>query len=128
MYFNMKKIKWVFMTFLLVACTEGGKPREVMIRVQNLSSYDYENVVVSSGGPEYHFGNIPANMTSDYILFESAYSYAYVKVEIEGETLTLQPIDYVGESYLNSGSYTFQVDVTGSGTDPGSLTNVLRKD
>ena len=124
----MKKLKWVWLAILLVSCTEGDKKQEVMIRVQNLSNYDYENVVVSSGGPEYLFGNIAAQETSDYILFENAYRYAYVKVEIEGEFLVLQPVDYVGESNLKSGNYTYQIGVTGSGNDPGSLTFVLRTD
>lgn len=35
---------------------------------------------------------------------------AFVQLEIDGETYALQPIDYVGETPLENGSYTYQID------------------
>jgi heat shock protein HslJ len=40
-----------------------------------------------------------------------AYSYAYVKVTAGGDEFVLQPIDYVGESLLAPGEYTYVLDV-----------------
>lgn len=45
---------------------------------------------------------------TDYKVFESAYGYAFIELEIGGKTYTIQPIDYVGETPLEDGNYTYQ--------------------
>ncbi|AEM70973.1 hypothetical protein Murru_1934 [Allomuricauda ruestringensis DSM 13258] len=56
------------------------------------------------------YENLGSGELSAYQLVAKAYSYAFVELEIDGETYTIQPIDYVGESTLSSGYYTYQID------------------
>jgi hypothetical protein len=58
-----------------------------------------------------NFGNLNSGQKTEYKIFKKAYRYAYVKLEIDGKTFTLQPIDYVGETVLKNGNYTYQIDV-----------------
>ena len=45
-----------------------------------------------------------------YQTFDLAYRYAFVELEIDGKTYTLQPIDYVGETPLENGNYTYSIE------------------
>lgn len=57
------------------------------------------------------FGNLNSNLNSEYKTFDFAYRYAFVEFEIDGETFTLQPIDYVGETPLENGKYSYKINV-----------------
>ena len=82
------------------------------IRVQNSSSFAFDRVDVVFPEDEVSYGSIRANSASAYREVSKAYRYAYIEVEIGGEELVLQPIDYVGESLLRSGRYTYVLNVT----------------
>ncbi|MEM9723074.1 MAG: hypothetical protein AAGA10_27650 [Bacteroidota bacterium] len=108
----MKKIILLSFLYLCLGCEENETLREeVNLRVQNLSEFDFEQVLVQAGGTENLFGDIPAGQTSFYADFNFAYRYAYVQLEIQGDTFVIQPIDFVGETPLSKGSYTYQLDV-----------------
>jgi|AntRauTorckE6833_2_1112554.scaffolds.fasta_scaffold06021_3 hypothetical protein len=92
---------------------------EVKIRIENGSDYDMKYLSVSFPDGEIVFGDIKSGEMSIYKDIERAYRYAYVETEIQGKKAVLQPIDYVGESYLSPGLYTYilnveESDVTGS--------------
>lgn len=112
-----------FTIFFSTACNNesGG----VMIRVENTNDFDYENVYVATGNWDNNFGNIQAQSNSKYQLFENAYRYGYVQLEINGETYVVQPIDYVGESLLEEGKYTYILDAD---TVSGHMSLDFRKD
>lgn len=67
-----------------------------------------------------------ANLISK--IFQKAYRYAFVELEIDGETYTLQPIDYVGDSPLKNGLYTYQIDANDSQEQYGRLSLILVKE
>ena len=110
---------------LLLAC---GSPFEltgdVAVRVANNSSLSFERVEVVFPGNEVDYGSISAHGVSQYAAVETAYRYAYVEVQVGGEVLKIQPIDYVGETPLESGFYTYLLNVTVE----GQLTLDFRKD
>ncbi len=73
------------------------------IRIQNDSEFNFTDVQVG----ENNFGDIDAGSYSDYKLFDIAYEYNYVKLYIKGKEFIIQPIDYVGETPLGAGKFTY---------------------
>ena len=100
------------LVFLLSSCVDGLNPRRnVLIRIENISPFDFSELVVNTSGGEQDYGNLGTGQFSIYKDFEFAYEYAFISLIIDGDTLTLQPIDYVGETKLNNGKYTYQLDI-----------------
>ena len=89
---------------------EKNESMEVEIRVRNASSSDFNNVIVQ----DKDFGNIASGEVSDYQTFDSAYHYAFIELQISGETFTIQPIDFVGETELAPGQYTYELNTNDS--------------
>lgn len=90
-------------------CQEDSKKSNV--RIKNTSSSDYQNVTVQSAdGTTINYGTIVAGKTSCYSSFAKIYRYAAVKLSIAGKEHTLQPIDYVGETPLGIGKFTYALD------------------
>ena len=98
---------------------------DVRIRIANLSSFPFERVDVVFPENEVSYGAIPAHGLSDYHDVSEAYRYAYIEVQIAGEELVIQPIDYVGENTLGPGKYTYALNV---GVDGRFLTLQFRED
>ena len=82
--------------------------------MSNISQFDFENIVVNTTTGDTNFENVSSQQMTNYKTFQTAYRYAFVEFEINGEIFTLQPIDYVGETPLENGNYTYQIDVNGS--------------
>jgi hypothetical protein len=87
----------------------------VRIRIANLSSYPFERVDVVFPENEVSYGAVPSHGLSDYRDVSTAYRYAYIEVQIAGEELVIQPIDYVGENKLGAGKYTYALNVSVEG-------------
>ncbi len=110
-----------------IACTPDND-KELAIRVENTSIYNYVDVAVEAGGETHHFGNISSKRSSEYQIFNFAYRYAFIELQIEEKIYTLQPIDYVGERKLDPGDYTYEVNVHDLEEQYGSLSISLKKD
>ena len=95
---------------------------EVQLRIENNSSFDFDDVQLNPGSDKKEIGPIKAGKKSVYHNFETAYRYGYISLNIQGNTLTLQPIDYVGETPLGPGKYTYVVGVDGNPATNASLT------
>jgi hypothetical protein len=78
-----------------------------MVRIHNVSTYDYEDLQVG----EEMYGTLAAGDTTEYRDFGVAYSYNYVSLRIGVDEFVLQPIDYVGETPLGEGQFTYEIDV-----------------
>lgn len=81
-----------------------------MIKIENISNYDYEQVLVGTPDGQQQYDTIPANTESVYRTFDSGYRYAYVEAFIGGEEYVNPPIDFVGEQLLEPGKYTYVID------------------
>ncbi len=127
----MKRISlWLLIaTSVLASCTDEDleQDRNVLIRVENVSEYDFDRVTVNTSGGEESYGSVAREGgVSAYRSFEFAYPFATVEVNILGSKFDFTPIDYTGETQLSNGSYTYLVDVddfTGR-----RLTLTLRRD
>jgi len=92
--------------------------KDVEIRIRNASNVDFADVyTIFPSGQKVHYGPIPAGSASVYEVVTQAYSYTYLEVVAGGKTYKYQPIDYVGESELPIGRYSYALDLVGSSID-----------
>ncbi len=96
---------------LVLACETlvSGAQDPVEIRVENVSASVMEDVLVWFPDQRVVYGDVEPGGTSAYEVVREAYRYAYVETVVQGDTLALQPIDYVGESLLDGGRYTYRL-------------------
>lgn len=101
-------------TLLVFAgCPAPTEPSEsVNIRVSNESSFAFSDVDVVFPQDSVDYGTVAAHGVSEYRRVAQAYSYALIIVQVGGEELRLQPVDYVGETELPAGRYTYALNVT----------------
>lgn len=78
-----------------------------MIRIHNVSPYEYQALEV---GDEF-YGTLAPDAYTEYREYPIAYRYNYVRLTIAGDEFVLQPIDYVGETPLGPGQFTYEIDV-----------------
>jgi len=126
----MKKVYFLLISIFILSCSQNDDTAEknTLIRVKNVSQFEFKDVLVNTSGGEQNFGNIDINRDSDYKSFDFAYHYAFIELKIDGNTFTLQPIDYVGETKLDNGKYTYEVNATDNGSQYSRLTLTLIKD
>ncbi|WP_299682658.1 hypothetical protein [uncultured Dokdonia sp.] len=118
------KICIILLAILAISCTTD-QDSEVRLRLANVSDLDYTNITIRNGVP---YENLEAGAISEYQVFESSYSYMYVQLVIDQDTLVIQPIDFVGESFVPSGDYTYEINANFENNDFGSLNAVLVRD
>jgi len=109
-----KTLILLFTIVFFYSCSSTENKNEsgdLQIRISNVSEFNYENINVNASGEMVEFGNLNSNSNSEYKTFDLAYRYAFVEFEIDGETFTLQPIDYVGETPLENGKYSYKINV-----------------
>lgn len=135
--FAFKKVmkQWVktfccLLTILIltVTCSPEDTGSTVQIRVKNTSPFLMTEVLVNTSGGEQFFGNLEPNQKSTYKYFEFAYRYAFVELKINNRTYTIQPIDYVGETVLTEGLYTYEIQAKETGGQYDRLSLKLVKD
>ncbi len=107
----MKLVKLLFVLLLLTNCSSDTTDtvETINIRILNASLFDYQDIKVDTSTGLVDFGSLNSGVLSEYQSFELAYSYAFVELLIDGEVYTLQPIDYVGETPLENGNYTYAI-------------------
>ena len=99
---------------LSLGCTDRDDELDtIQIRVKNNNDFVYQRVTV--GGAENVYENIGPGDYSEYLIYDEAYRYASINIEGNGQTYTLQPIDFVGETPLGIGFYTYELTANESG-------------
>ena len=112
----MKKFLILAISVFLINISCNDRDDElngIQIRVKNVSSINFDTIQV--GGDEMVHTNILPDEYSGYLIYESAYSYAYINITSAEETYILQPIDFVGESALPLGFYTYEIGLDAEG-------------
>ena len=114
---RLLSVRLVFLCMLIPALSGCGSDNinnssessdKTLIRVHNLSAYDFVNIVVD----DHNYGAVAAGAFSDYADLGVAYRYNYVKLTAAGAVFTLQPIDYVGETAFAAGKFSYEIDIT----------------
>lgn len=85
------------------------------IRVVNRSQENYAKVIVRFPAGEVDYGALAAGAASRYESVDEAYRYAAVDVLVGDERLTMQPIDFVGETPLGQGRYSYAIGLAPGG-------------
>ncbi len=112
----MRKTAVLLFTILLfsIGCTDrDDNVSEINIRIKNTSNLNFDNVQV--GDEDHIHTDISPDSFSEYLEYETAYRYAYIKIDSGAENYVLQPIDFVGETPLTIGFYTYELGVTETG-------------
>lgn len=107
------------LVFLIVLVCFGCTDRDdsvtmANIRVKNVSNLNFDTVQV--GAEDKIHESVSPDAYSDYLEYETAYTYDYIKITSGEEgVFILQPIDFVGETPLTPGFYTYELNVLESG-------------
>lgn len=88
------------------------------IRLRNASSFELTSVTFAPGSERVEFDRIAPNATTEYRSVEHAYRYGYFDALVAGVRRTLQPIDFVGESYIGEGKFTYQITIDAQTKNP----------
>lgn len=106
------------LALVLSGCTEEQDPiqpdldlSKTNIQLHNVSQFDFQNVEVNTWNDPVFFSELKSGAKSEFREFEIAYRYAYVRLFINGNEFIIQPIDYVGETPLGPGRFTYVLDV-----------------
>jgi uncharacterized lipoprotein YehR (DUF1307 family) len=127
----MKKILiLIILSVVLFNCKDDDDSNltGLQIRLSNVSPYKFQNIVVNTTTGNVNFEDLKSGQKSAYKEFEKAYRYAFVELEIDGKKYTLQPIDYVGETLLEDGKYTYKIDASDSNDQYARLSLTLVED
>ena len=79
-------------TFLSCSIPKDENLLGVSIRLTNISQYDFKNIIVNTSTGDTAFEDIDAGESTNYQVFELAYRYAFVELEIDGQTFTLEAL------------------------------------
>jgi len=111
----MKRLAFlVLIAVFFVGCSDRDDNIDgVNIRIKNDSSVTFD--VVQVGSEDMLHENIRPDEYSGYLEYETAYEYAYVHIKVGEETYVLQPIDFVGETPLENGFYTYKLNISEDG-------------
>jgi len=112
----MKRIYILFLTLatITIGCTDvDDEVIAVNIRIQNASSLIFDEVQVADQAEVYM--EISPDGFSEYQEYETAYQYAYIQITSGEEVYVLQPIDFVGETPLPIGLYTYVLNIDEEG-------------
>jgi hypothetical protein len=108
----MKKIAFLL---IIVSLVSGCKKQEFEpegptdVRVKNLSTVPWTNVIVNTSGGEHNLGNIAAQSNSAYVRFDKAYPFAEITATINGLVYTTGPVNYSGQTYMGQMKITYEV-------------------
>jgi len=124
----MKKILiLVVIAVALFGCSNEDSNSELRVRLSNVSKFNFQNITVNTSTGNVNFGDLSPGKNTTYKIFEKAYRYAFIELQIDGKTYTLQPIDYVGETPLEKGNYTYEITANDSQEKYGKLSLTLIK-
>ena len=122
----MKRVLILLLTITsLASCSKddnANNSSELKIRLSNVSQYNFENITVKTHQNDVSFDDLSSGQKTIYKEFELAYRYAFIKLDINGETYIYQPYDYFGETQLENGNYTYELDLSNSGEQSNQLT------
>lgn len=107
--------------FLWTAFSACDKNNMVLIRVENGTGHDIMEVFVSGPEDDHDYGDLKEGRKSDYKVYEAAYRYAFCTFKIGDSQFTIQPIDFVGESLLKPGKYTYRLSISDLDTPWASM-------
>ena len=108
----MKKILLISITILIVlACkkTKFSPEGPTDVRVKNLSTVAFTEVIVNTSGGIDTLGNISAGGVSEYKRFDKAFPKAEISAKISGQLFSTGAVNYNGLTYIGQAKITYEV-------------------
>jgi hypothetical protein len=113
----MRKFIWIplWSAALLAACSKNTVAADatttlgVQLRIENQCNLKIDSVAVISPGGKQVYYTINNGEKSGYKSYSFIYNYAYIKLYSGSEYKVVQPIDYVGETKIETGRYTYRL-------------------
>jgi hypothetical protein len=112
----MKRILLVctLLVMIVTSCSDRDDDlTAVHIRIKNNSTLEFDEVLVAD--EEHLYVSVSPDSFSDYQAFEEAYRFAYIRITAGEEVFELQPVDFVGETLLPIGLYTYALAIDEAG-------------
>ncbi len=104
----------IFIIGILSSCSKERDVNNVNIRISNISDLNFENIKVGTSSVKFiDYGDLETNALSDFKNFEKAYRIAFVDLIADGKPYSITPVDYIGETPLSDGNYTYVLDLAG---------------
>lgn len=107
----MRRRCTLLIAMLLTGCAlsplDDGGP--TLIRIRNASTVAFEDLRVGYLSGIVEYGTLEAGEATAYRDVGKVYRYAYVSFSSGGRTWSLVPIDYVGETPLDGGRWTYEI-------------------
>ena len=88
----------------------------------NASPFAFDEVEVGFPSQSESYGSLAVGGATPYRPVTEAYRYAYVRVRSGGKTVVQQPTDYVGETLLAPGRYSYVIEMTTLDEPFGAIT------
>lgn len=108
--------------FTIGICCKGDKPpiTSAQLRIHNFTSFTFYNCTIDPQGTlsdypgpnAYNYGQIDINGKTNYKTFTRLYRYSWVRLTMNNKTYYLKPYDYISETVLESGRYTYKLTYT----------------
>jgi hypothetical protein len=95
---------------LLPECEEPENPEVPYIRLWNSSDDDLEGVTVRFEDQVEDYGDVASGQTTEYRPVMVADPYAGIEATVDGKPVLWMPRDYLGETPLDPGYYTYALD------------------
>lgn len=102
-----KTVLCLGIVWVSTGCGVLGLEDEVEVRVRNGSNLLVNEASVFLPGQTLEYSNLEAGEDTPYIEVGKAYDYASAQVVVGQDTARIQVIDYVGETPLKGGRYTY---------------------
>ncbi|MBK8145405.1 MAG: hypothetical protein IPK62_10645 [Bacteroidetes bacterium] len=111
---------------LVSACSEDVSMSKPIIRIVNVSKYNFCNVVLDPYFTPTNCGMVKAGASTCYRSFEIAYPFAYIQFFINGKEFKMAPRDYVDAIPVVPGNYSYFIDIIDFNT--GKFSYTFQKD
>lgn len=127
MKFANASFSFLILLILFSGClVNSSEDDTVMIRIKNSSSYSMQNILVKFPDEEITYGDLSSGEESGFEVVTKAYRYAYIETIVDNKTVILQPTDYVGESLLEPGQYTYNLSIDQETFNSDNFSNALK--
>ena len=103
-----KSLLLIAIGVLFIQCKDDDSTGSINIRLENVSSdITFENINFRNKD----YGTLSPGDVSEYQSYTKTYSYGYVQIGARDTIFEIIPIDFVGETPLPNGFYTYYMDV-----------------
>ena len=110
---------------IVAACGNPVGDEGTRVRLRNPSEFELTSVTIAPGTPRLEFARKAPGAVTEYQSVEDPYRYGYLDLLVGGERRGLQPVDYVGESVIGEGDFTYVITIDAATRYP---TVELRRD